>query len=84
MTDLAIPTIHPNGTPHERLVEQLSNAVHALDDALKAIAEAEPNGRDFYPQGPDAIGHALEQHRQRLRAVHQVRNDYYKLWESIA
>jgi hypothetical protein len=49
-----IPTLHRNGTSKEALTEALENAGHALRNAMNAIGETAPNGRDFYPQG-DAV-----------------------------
>jgi hypothetical protein len=49
------PTVHLNGTAREELFEQYLSAGHALQDALAAMAKASPNGRDYYPSGPDAL-----------------------------
>lgn len=55
---MQVPTIHLNGTSAKELVEQLINVANPLRDAIKAHAVALPNGRDYYPQGNDAIGKA--------------------------
>lgn len=83
-TDLAIPTIHLNGTSREALVEQLCEAVHALRIAGRALAAACPNGRDYYPQGEQAIQHALSQHAARLKAVDTVIGELERIAEAIA
>jgi hypothetical protein len=54
-TTLAVPTIHLNGTSRESLMEDLLGAYHALTEAIAALGRACPNGRDYYPQGNDAL-----------------------------
>ena len=63
---MRVPTIHLNGTAKKDLVEALCNAVHAIHEAGKALAQTCPNGRDYYPQGPDAIYRAIEEHIERM------------------
>jgi hypothetical protein len=66
------PTIHMNGTSQERLLQQVLDTTDALRQALAKLREATPNGRDYYPQGPEAIYAALDEYRdrdKRLRAV---------------
>lgn len=69
-----IPTIHLNGTSGTDLRDGYAAAYDAIEKAMQALAKAESNGRDFYPQGPDAF----YQHRQErqsafdnLRAAHK-------------
>lgn len=63
---LSIPSIHMNGTSKNELLEQLQTAYSAVDAAMLALANATPNGRDYYPQGPDAIRKAIIEHGERL------------------
>jgi hypothetical protein len=49
-----IPTIHLNGTSFTDLRDGYAAAYDAIDKAIDALAKAELNGRDFYPQGPGA------------------------------
>jgi hypothetical protein len=69
-----IPTVHLNGTSYNNLFDGYAAALSAIDHAIDALARAESNGRDFYPQGPEAF----RQHRQErqeafdhLRAAHK-------------
>jgi len=67
------PTVHLNGTSRESLLYQVQGAVGALDRATHALAEAWPHGRDYYPQGPEALKAAEAQFAEwstQLRAVH--------------
>lgn len=77
------PTIHMNGTPPEQLVEQLLKAYRAVDDAMSALAEAAPNGRDYYPQGPDAVQEATEEHWSRIKKLRSVYADLEEMVISV-
>jgi len=71
------PAIHLNGTPAADLIRQTTDAMVALDLAIEAMVRAAPNGRDYYPQGADAVQQAQDEHRARIAAVAGVR-DYYE------
>ena len=53
-----IPTVHLNGTGFTNLRDGYAAAHDAIDAAIDALANAELNGRDFYPQGPGAYSQA--------------------------
>jgi hypothetical protein len=55
------PTIHLNGTSFTDLRDGYAAAYDAIDKAIDALAAAELNGRDFYPQGPDAYYQARKE-----------------------
>lgn len=82
-TGLAVPTIHLNGSGKKNLTEQLENAVIALNNALDALQQAAPHGRDYYPQGDDAYNLAARQHRSRIESLHLVQNELKDIWERI-
>ena len=82
-TELALPTIHSNGTSKDALVTQLCDAGAAVNDAIRALAEATPSGRDYYPQGPDALKRAMVQHEARMEALRGVLNELQTLVERI-
>lgn len=63
---LLTPTVHMNGTSREELIQQLCDAHHAINKAQEVLAQAAPNGRDYYPQGADAMWTAQKQHRTRV------------------
>jgi hypothetical protein len=77
------PTIHSNGTSRQELVRQLEEACNAIRQAERALAEAAPNGRDYYPQGDDAIKAAQQQHFQRQDRLQSVRSELEIIWEKI-
>ena len=78
------PTIHINGTSREALLAGVVNAMDALHAAEIALAGAYPNGRDYYPQGPGAIGEATAQHVARQQAINRVRAELAEIAEAIA
>jgi len=66
------PTVHLNGSSPKNLYEDAVEARRAVEDALEKLRAVVPNGRDYYPQGPDAINTAQEQYwamRQKLQEV---------------
>lgn len=72
-TMATIPTIHLNGTSATDLRDGYAAAYRAIDKAIDALAEAELNGRDFYPQGPDAYYQARKERDEafdKLRSAH--------------
>ena len=76
MTDkLAIPTVHMNGTLGRDLFDALIKARQSIYDAIEAVQATAPNGRDYYPQGPQAITLAVEQHGARLAALDKINRE---------
>lgn len=78
------PTIHLNGTSPDRLMEDYGEVIQAHRKALELLCSASPNGRDYYPQGPDAIGQALREHDERVLRLHQTIGELERIRESIA
>lgn len=67
-----MPTIHLEGTSKTSLADQYAKAADAVRAAIEAVHDAAPNGRDYYPQGEQAIGIALDAHRSRLDRLDAV------------
>lgn len=80
---MTLPTIHLNGTPKDRLIEDLCEASQALDLAYEAMKRTGPNGRDYYPQGPGALESAIDEHSDRLRRLDAVKREVDELIEAI-
>jgi hypothetical protein len=72
MTTVTIPRVHLNGTSREELLNQLSEAHHALMEALGAMGRAAPHGRDYYVISDEAIHQAGAQHRARCAKMVEV------------
>lgn len=69
---MRLPTIHLNGTSRQYLHEEALAALRALAAAVDALAAMTVNGRDYYPQGPDAYAEAAREHRERIERVRGV------------
>jgi len=80
---MTIPTIHLNGTSKDRLIEDLCNASNALNDAYAALKQTAPNGRDYYPQGDDALRKATQEHMSRLKRLDEIKGEINKLTIAI-
>lgn len=75
------PTIHLNGTSASALVYGYVAAMLAVEAAIDKVAQASPNGRDYYPQGDDAFAKARAEHNARLQAMGNVANELRRLAE---
>lgn len=64
--EIQAPIVHLNGTSKEYLQEQIEAAYSALNAAYDVLKKTAPNGRDYYPLGPDAMKRAQDQHTNRL------------------
>lgn len=80
---MILPTVHINGTSREALSAQFAEVLKALQRALEAMADAAPNARDYYPQGESAFRLARAEHESRIACVRAIREDYYRLYESV-
>ena len=77
------PTIHLGGTGSAELVRQVAEAHEAVVAARAALCAMWPNGRDYYPQGPQAIREAEDEHAARLRALDGVLSDLTELADVV-
>ncbi len=73
------PTININGTSSKELLDGFRKAHRAVSDAMNALNEAAPNGRDYYPQGPDALREAQQEHRARLEKLQSVKTELQEI-----
>ena len=78
------PTIHLNGTSADALIDALVTASNRITDAIHALADAAPNARDYYPQGPDAYGRARAEHVSRLDRLQSVHAELCDLYNAIS
>lgn len=76
MTDqqtIIAPIVHRNGTAKEDLLEQAIDARRAVREAVRALQEAYPNGRDYYVSNdPLAYSKAQAQHDAWAEALEVV------------
>lgn len=66
------PTIHFNGTSVDHLLDTYTHAHAAIREAIDALAQTAPNGRDYYPQGDAAINEAMFEHQSRALRLKSV------------
>lgn len=78
-----VPTCHLNGTSPDVLFEQLKGAVSSLRTAQRALEEAAPNARDYYPQGPDAFPLARAAHDDRSQRLKAIQRELVDILEGI-
>jgi hypothetical protein len=78
------PTVHLNGTSKNALLDQITDVEQVLGKAIEALSEASPNGRDYYPQGPDALRKAQKEHDARMAALVMVQHSLFELADRIA
>lgn len=69
------PTIHLNGTPADRLLEQYTTAYVKAQELLDALGQIDFNARDYYVQEPGAFEVAREESVARYQAVKQIRSE---------
>lgn len=81
---LVVPSVHLNGTSRESLMDQVEKAERAVRNALMSLYETAPNGRDYYPQGNDALKAAQRQHDSRVGRLLVVANELGELALGIA
>lgn len=77
------PTIHMNGSSPEHLLKGLKEAYRAVGIAMRALDEAAPNGRDYYPQGYNAVEEATREHQLRAVKLRSVREELQELVISV-
>jgi hypothetical protein len=78
---MTFPTIHMNGTSARSLAEDYSTAGRAVGAACEALAKAGPNGRDYYPQGAEAMKAATSEHCARMERLRAVKAELLALLE---
>jgi hypothetical protein len=74
---LTLPIVHSNGTSKRELIDLRTSAAYALREALEALKQMAPNGRDYYVsrEGAAHFNRARAQHERRLAAVDQLRRE---------
>src|SRR5215204_3822709 len=79
-----MPLIHLNGSGRKALLDEYEATYRALSAAYDVLCDAAPNGRDYYPIGPDALSRATAEFRRRLDILDDLRKDVMADWEELA
>ena len=66
------PVIHPNGDRKDTLLRNLQDAYRAVSQAITALRECAPNGRNCYP-APGRMEAAIAQYKRRQTLLEEVR-----------
>jgi ABC-type transporter Mla subunit MlaD len=82
--EIAAPLVHMNGTSGKDLLQQVTDAGRALGKAQRALDEAAPNARDYYPRGDAAFREAVAQHQDRAERLRSVHKELEQIAEAIA
>lgn len=82
-TELITPMVHLNGTGQDDLVDAYSDAAFAVDAAIDMLAKTGPNGRDYYPLGPESLERANREHRSRIKRLHDVKSELEALCNAV-
>ena len=80
---MILPIVHMNGTSRSTLIQLRCDAAAPLRDALKALSEMAPNGRDYYPV-PGHLTKAQAQHDRRVAALRTVYDEIEAEAEALA
>ena len=65
---LVLPIVHLNGTSRDALLDQRCKFGQRLREAMEALSEMAPNGRDYYPD-PPRMALAVTLHNLRMLAL---------------
>lgn len=78
------PTVHLNGTSGEDLFKQYAGAAAAVRQALDAVSQASPHGRDYYTQQKkDAYIEARYEHEVRLTKLQDILEELEDLAQEV-
>ncbi|MGH7164989.1 MAG: hypothetical protein ACREIS_05625 [Nitrospiraceae bacterium] len=78
-----LPTIHSNGTSWRALLSEVIVAARAMRLAEDALREAWPNGRDYYPQGDQALQRVEGEWNDMQRRLVSVRLDLERFADGL-
>lgn len=70
---LTFPIVHLNGSGRDNLLKQYRDAYDALHNAIGALIEMSPHGRDYYVHpDPEAFSNARQDNRKRIAKLNEV------------
>ena len=76
---LTYPSIHMNGTSAKSLIEGYVAGYEAIGQAIHALQNNAPHGRDYYPQGDEAYKKAREEHEARVSHLLAVQDEIQEI-----
>ena len=78
---MILPTIHLNGSAAADLAAGYREAYSAIGDAIRAVKNTAPNGRD-YPKGQGELFEAIIEHDERISSLARIQQDLLDLHEA--
>lgn len=72
---ITLPGINMNGDSASELYRLNCAAHEAVINAITAVQNAAPHGRNYQTMPQGSYQAAIEEHRQRLLALHKIRNE---------
>ena len=75
-SDRVLPALHSNGTKKQELINPLSDAYDAVQNAMDVLKKAAPNARDY--NGFAEHEKAADQHYARQKALQDVSDELEK------
>lgn len=74
------PSIHLNGSRPQSLANDYAEARAAVQNAINSLHQyACPHGRDYYPQGSNAVTIAIAEHANRVEKLQSVLHELEQL-----
>jgi hypothetical protein len=80
---ITLPTVHLNGTSYKELRRSYDSADDALHDLIKAWERMTFHPRDYYLEGADAWGKALEARQEISRKLLDIKAYLYAHLEHL-
>lgn len=83
---VVFPVVHLNGTSKTALLDNLNEVWVAVDEAMKKLCQAAPNGRDYYPRGADhpmSYEAARTQHDRRMAILRDLKTNICEEMDAI-
>lgn len=81
---LIAPLVHLNGSGRRSLLDGYTAAAQKVREALDALRDTAPNGRDYYPRGASALPRAIAEHDVRIQRLDAVLADLDELAIAVA
>jgi hypothetical protein len=79
-----LPTINPNGTSAQDLLEQQLTAMAALRSAISTLQAAAPDSRDYRTGPLGTFIDAQAEHRARLQRLEQTMEELDEIAEYLS
>ena len=79
---LTVPTVHLNGTSKDDLLKGYSTALTAVQNAMNAVRQTTPHGRDYYVN-PGSYEIALDEHHLRLLRLNKISVELSELMSKV-